>query len=195
MIIVFSHTKGGVGKTTSAIGFASALADAGFGVRVLDADPQASALTWARIATEAGDPLSFDVIPVTAKRIDGYRPVTDVTIIDCPPGRATTIDAAIRRADVVVIPTSPGPADIDRVFATLEVVPAEKAVVLLTQARLQTRLYRDVRELFAEQGVPVLETTIPLREGIRSSFGACLKEFFGYDEAAAEVLKMYGDIT
>src|SRR5437899_1481193 len=46
MIIGVLNRKGGVGKTTVAINVAATLAAAGARVLLVDADPQASALSW-----------------------------------------------------------------------------------------------------------------------------------------------------
>ena len=59
------NTKGGVGKTTTAVYLATALA-AQYRVILLDADPQGSATSWATDAFEAGDQLDFEVRPANA---------------------------------------------------------------------------------------------------------------------------------
>ena len=71
MIVAFVHTKGGVGKTTSAVMVAAAAAATGTTVALYDADPQRSACRWAEIAEQCGDPLPFSVVPVTAKALSG----------------------------------------------------------------------------------------------------------------------------
>jgi len=48
MIITFCNGKGGAGKTTLSILFASALVDAGRKVAFLDRDPQQTASRWLR---------------------------------------------------------------------------------------------------------------------------------------------------
>ncbi len=46
MIIAFLNQKGGVGKTTLAVHFVSALSRMGKKVLLVDADPQGSSLDW-----------------------------------------------------------------------------------------------------------------------------------------------------
>ena len=53
--VAFVNLKGGVGKTTSAIGTAEALARLGHTVTARDADPSGAATLW------AGRPLPFGV--------------------------------------------------------------------------------------------------------------------------------------
>ena len=51
--VAFVNLKGGVGKTTSAIGTAEALARLGHTVTVRDADPSGAATLWAHKALSA----------------------------------------------------------------------------------------------------------------------------------------------
>ncbi|MFR3222849.1 MAG: ParA family protein, partial [Bifidobacterium bifidum] len=59
--VAFVNLKGGVGKTTSAIGTAEALTRLGHTVTVRDADPSGAATLWAHKAQSAGRPLPFSV--------------------------------------------------------------------------------------------------------------------------------------
>lgn len=64
-VISIVNTKGGVGKTTTAVYLATALSCQDR-VVLLDADPQGSATSWATDAFEAGDRLNFEVRPANA---------------------------------------------------------------------------------------------------------------------------------
>lgn len=78
------NTKGGVGKTTTAVYLATALA-AQYRVILLDADPQGSATSWATDAFEAGDQLDFEVRPANAPIVRRCRDIdADLVIIDTP---------------------------------------------------------------------------------------------------------------
>ena len=95
------NTKGGVGKTTTAVYLATALA-AQYRVILLDADPQGSATSWATDAFEAGDQLDFEVRPANAPIVRRCRDIdADLVIIDTPPGDSQTC----------LLYTSPSPRD------------------------------------------------------------------------------------
>jgi chromosome partitioning protein len=69
--IAIINQKGGVGKTTTAVNLAAALAESGQRVCVLDLDPQAHATTHLGIEPDGKSPSMYDVL------IDG-RPLADV---------------------------------------------------------------------------------------------------------------------
>lgn len=86
MRILVTNTKGGTGKTTSAIFLASALSERGT-VEVLYADPQGSASEWALRAEEDGADLPFEVRSVNRAQLKrAGASETDFTIIDTAPG-------------------------------------------------------------------------------------------------------------
>src|SRR6266550_2623309 len=60
--IAIINQKGGVGKTTTAVNLAAALAQAGKRVCVLDLDPQAHATTHLGIAPDGSTPSMYDVL-------------------------------------------------------------------------------------------------------------------------------------
>ena len=133
MRVSFVHTKGGVGKTTSAMMVATAAANTGRPVEVYDTDRQGSAMRWAEIAQQRDDELPFPVISLTAQQLRDLPPSDEkLQIIDTPPGEAASIQAAIDTADLIIVPTGAAPMDIDRVWPTLDAVEGHPVGVLLT---------------------------------------------------------------
>lgn len=90
-IITVSNQKGGVGKTTSTVNLAAALADHGFNVLVVDIDPQGNASTGLGIPHSAETDSIYDVL------IDDLT-LADV-VADCPDiERLSVIPATIHLA-------------------------------------------------------------------------------------------------
>lgn len=90
-IITVSNQKGGVGKTTSTVNLAAALADHGFNVLVVDIDPQGNASTGLGVPHSAETDSIYDVL------IDDLT-LADV-VADCPDiKRLSVIPATIHLA-------------------------------------------------------------------------------------------------
>jgi chromosome partitioning protein len=70
-VMVVANQKGGVGKTTTTVNMAAALAQHGLRVLVIDLDPQGNASTALSIAHHRGTPSTYDAL------VDG-TPLTDV---------------------------------------------------------------------------------------------------------------------
>lgn len=62
MIVTVANQKGGVGKTTSVVNLAAALADSGRKVLVIDLDPQGNCTTGLGVSSRAEKPGIYDVL-------------------------------------------------------------------------------------------------------------------------------------
>lgn len=190
MIVAIANTKGGVGKTTSCIYLAKAVVDSGRKAVILDADPQGSASAWADLVINGGNDPAWETHSVNLHQLRQFAkqdPNPDIDyFIDCPPGNPELINAAVKAADFVIIPTQPTTIDMDRVWTTVENLGDCPSVILLTAARSGTKLLSEAREALTQADLPVFTTVIPLREEIRSGFGTVPENLHGYADVLTE---------
>jgi chromosome partitioning protein len=170
MILTLTSRKGGCGKTVLAMVIAAALAEQGGDVALLDADPNGSAYRWAtdilraptiRAYAEADAERLADLLPSLAERHAGV--VVDTAGFG---NQAATVAAAA--ADLVLVPVSPGEADVMEAQRTVAYVAGlarstRRAIpvrVVVNRVRRNTTLARHVAAEIERLGLPRLDTTI-----------------------------------
>lgn len=186
LTLTVAGLKGGVAKTTSAVNVAAGLASAGYRVRLLDLDPQASATLSLGVAP-VEDPLTSFPVPIESvaglELLRGGRALAEVDdaqasalvakagtgaevlVIDTPPALSALTRAALRAAEVVLAPLEPTPLaipslrDLRALLNALEAPPALWALLVRVQAR--RALTADVEALLSVEFPRVLVGSIP----------------------------------
>jgi chromosome partitioning protein len=176
LIVAVVNLKGGVGKSTSAVYFATVASGSGE-VIVLDADTERSALEWA-----SGE-VPFEVVVAErdrlarqARELEGKRGDRRVVIVDTPPNDREVLRTAASVADRVVVPVAPTGVDVNRLRATLEVLLDVEATrgeldtsILLTRWDGRKRLAREAEELLGR--FPLLDSRIRALTRYEDGFG------------------------
>lgn len=200
--IAVANLKGGSAKTTTAAYLAHAYSRRGHDVLLVDADPQGSALRWSEAAEWPIPTIGLPVKMLHTRLAGIVPPATSLVVIDTPPldEQSGIVHSALRAADIIVITLAPSMVEFERlpeVFAAItDVEPLRRepaaAAVLLNRTVPRANSTGMFRELIAEGGHTVLETTIPRREQFAQAFGAPIADLGPYEAAADEILNLGG---
>lgn len=196
MIISFLNQKGGVGKTTLSVNVAGCLARQGHRVLLIDADKQGSATTWASLREDA----PFQVVSMARANMarDALKLAQDYdhTIIDGPPHAEEIARSCIVASDFVALPIEPSGLStwasdltVRQVKEAQEFKTTLKCGFVVSRKIGKTVIGRDIRNMAAEAGLPILGSEIEQRvafaEGM--TMGQTIFEWAGDSNAAREI--------
>jgi chromosome partitioning protein len=122
--IVLATQKGGSGKSTLAIGLALAAIQAGHTVRLIETDSQGTLSSWQsrRIYAEPMVEPIYSAGEIEQRLQSLDRSGVTLTIVDTAGGVSAATAAAIRYADLCLIPARPSVADIEATAPTLSII-------------------------------------------------------------------------
>lgn len=196
MIVSFLNQKGGVGKTTLAINVAACLAKAGQRVLLIDADKQGSASTWASLRHET----PFQVVSLARANMarDALKLAADydVTIIDGPPHAEEIARSCIAASDFVALPIEPSGLStwasdltVKQVREAQDFKPSLKCGFVVSRKIGNTVIGRDIRNMAAATGIPILAAEIEQRVAFPESLtmGQTIFEWAALGAAAREI--------
>jgi chromosome partitioning protein len=160
--IAVANPKGGSGKTTLVSNLSCFLLSWGYGVLVLDADPQASALDWAAVRPKDLPHVSVIACSVEglADRLANARASDDastVVIVDLPAGLPVADELGLHAyLDLMLVPTIASPFDVRALVRHLfqlyrhnfEVGKGPNTAVVVNRARANTLLHKQVLNNF-----------------------------------------------
>jgi chromosome partitioning protein len=179
--IAFVSPKGGVGKTTSAFLFSTALAKL-YHVTVIDADPNHPIQTW---ASGGNTPPRLQIVSdadedTIIERIEDAAAKTPFVVVDLEGTASKTVIYAISQADFVIIPTQGSQLDANEASRAIRVVlqsakmtgRVKPYAVLLTRtsSSIRTRGLAHIQNGLINAGIPVLETELNERDAFKAIF-------------------------
>lgn len=208
-IVIYAvvNTKGGVGKTTTAVHLSAMLARTG-ATLLIDGDPQASAASWAAWRREAGRTPSPTTTVLAGKAIltEGKSLSANYahTVVDAGGRDSPGMRAALLLADRAIIPIGASNLDASALDDLMGIVEDalqfnERLVVnvLLTRIDLRTKDTSEMIEYLGQKGLQVLASKICERVSVRRAVGEGLTVLeVGKDiSAIAEFDAFYKEVT
>jgi chromosome partitioning protein len=208
-VLAVVNRKGGTSKTTTAVFLAHALHEQGRTVLLVDADPQASALTWSETAAAvAGDGFPFPVIALPSRELHKQLPDVigdrfEVVVIDTPPleERAGIVASSLRLATLAVVPVAPTPIEYQRLTQVREVVEDTAAfrqdgtpvpvAVLFTRVIPRATSTQIYREQATQDEFFCFETAVGRLERFAQAYGDPVQDVTdtAYGDVATELAK------
>ena len=195
-VVAVLNQKGGSGKTTIAINLAHALQLEDGKVLLVDSDPQGSARDW----NEEND---GEILPVVGldretlpKDLQAISKGYDWVIIDGAPQIAKLSAAAIKAADLVIIPCQPSPYDIWAAADLVDVIKARqdvtdgkpKAAFLVSRAIKNTKLGNEILDALKGYELPIFKSATTQRVAYPTTASEGKTVFVEADgQAAAEI--------
>ena len=199
-VLAVAGRKGGIGKSTIAGNLAAELADMGWRVVAIDADPQHSLAAW---AAQGDGLLSRIVDKVKGGDADALRAkvrsldkIADLIVIDTPPGMPETTFRAALLADLMLLPCGASPLDLLALKDSLSLALRARAERRSKKPRIRfvpsrvpanTNLGRGLSESLEKMGkkvLPRIGQRIAVAEAVAS--GLTMMEYAPDSPARAE---------
>jgi chromosome partitioning protein len=203
-VVAVTARKGGVGKTTISMHLSVLAAQPGRPALLIDIDPQRSLAWWHR-QRGPDEPRLIEAdareLPelIDAAQREGFGRV----IIDTPPHAEDSILAAMRAADLVLVPTRPGPLDLAAVASTLDLAQrvgkAPLAAINHAPARTgaaEPAIVSEARAALIAMGATVAGSVLANRVAMSHAIltGSTVNEHEPGGKAAAEVAALWQEI-
>ncbi|MGL4967652.1 MAG: ParA family protein [Inquilinus sp.] len=181
--VVFASSKGGVGKTTSALALSFVLVQSGASTTIIDADPNAPLARWAdRFPTTipSGLTVQHAVGNAAARAIDDAAQRDTFVIVDLEGTKNVEVSVGIGRADLALIPMQGSQLDADEATNVIRLIQAQEEVfrrpipfrIFFTRTSpvIASKGMKDIHQQLRDAGVPLMQTSLLEREAFRAPF-------------------------
>lgn len=156
-IILITHQKGGVGKSTLTFNLAQNISNDAK-VAIIDFDLQGSLAQLRNIVTD------FDIIPHTGEIKSITQLEYDFIFLDTPPYLSNNLPKLIEIADLIIVPTKAGVLDLLAIKSTLQLIETENktdnSLVVFNMIKANTTLTLDILIGLEEYKIPIAKTHI-----------------------------------
>lgn len=207
-IIAIANQKGGVGKTTSTVNLAAALAAGGLGVMVIDLDPQGNASTALGVEHSEGTPSSYNLLLWEQNFHELAQQSSFLPNLTCIPATVDLAGAEIelvqmysreRRLEEVLVPEDLTALGIDYVF--IDCPPSLGLLTLNAMVAAKELLVPIQCEYYALEGVTQLLRNVDLvKQHLNKNLDVATVLLTMYDgrtnlskQVADEVREYFGD--
>jgi chromosome partitioning protein len=179
--IAFVSSKGGVGKTTSALLLGLGLAERGYSVALVDSDPNLPLKAWAALPGKPDNirlfhAPNFQDLPAELR---GAKAAADWVVIDTEGGAPRMGGLAIANADLVITPLAASQLDAREAIKVAglvaEVSRREGRAIPLVCLFARTpsgvrRSFQEVRAILDKAGIAALSHALSDKEAYRALF-------------------------
>lgn len=182
-VITLASSKGGVGKSTTALVLAQVITKRGMSATILDADPNQPIAKWAGRDPERV-PSNLTVLPGInedniLEAVDTAAERDPFVFIDPEGSRNMTLSYAIGRADFVLVPMRGSQLDADEAVAVVKLIKREEravrrpipyAILFTCTTAMRGRDVAHIEAQLRQNAIPMLPVGMTERAAFRAIF-------------------------